>query len=283
MLGPTQEQKDKARAMRGAGIPDTRIADEMNVDRTTIIRWLGPRGKPTPKPGKPDPLPTQPDDWPDDWTPQTLLDAGFDADRATQVFLVAQQGTPWVRRFLKRRIDINIAELGKPSEARLPNDSTGKQWRDALAGLPVLAEWLGCPEAAKLADLIRDRQPFTVGLEPTPADSGVVDRFIRRPARNARRVRQDTNRLVSARKGFGSAARSHVNAIKQRVGEIAYESALGLDANDRLPYAALTALIDRLAMVDNTWRPDGSADLWRTFLQIFKHEPVNGGRSADGK
>lgn len=265
------EDREIARRLREYGLPDAKIARHLARNPATIFRWLGSRRNalsPQPAKERGHVSPAWPTErsWPGDWTVDHLIRQGIPPDRAAQLLFVAEAGTRWIQWFLVERVNLVGAEA-----KGLPDETGGPNWLDAIAGLPVLAQWLRCPEAAQLASLIVAKRPYYTDV----ATPGAAVRAAVSPRRSAE--------MASRRMAYASAARPLVKAIRDRTRRLAYETALGLDADDRLPMAALNELLGRLPMVDRRlnlafWRGSGIVRiaLWRVFVQIFKHEPANG-------
>ena len=280
---------ERALAMREAGMTDRAIAAELGTSARTISRALGPRrqwqrgmqrrtGRSGKRHGKRWPADRE---WPADQDVEYLVSkAGFDREHAEHAMFVVQaarnRGNVWVPWFMHLGVGINVDELAKPDAERLPDDAAGVAWRDALAGLRVLAKWLPCAEAGQLADLIREAQPYTLGI---PRRSVNVPKLIWRTAKGVRR-------LVEARPSYAKASTPFVKAIQRRVEALAYDMALAVPIefpaeNGSGPYAALAELLRRLPMVDTAkvvgksrGHPHG---LWQVFIGIFRFDPPTGG------
>ena len=271
------EAQEYAHRLREAGVTDVAIAKEMGISARTLNRTLGPRRVQSAKAAKASnrkvrEWPTE-REWPAEWSADHLVASRVrDRDTAERVLFVVlgaqRQGNRWVPWFLTERFRIDYAELTKPEVGRLPFDLMGVAWRDLLAGLPVLREWLRCPEATQLRDLVREWQPFTLG----------VPRSSRNPLRMLKLAADDARRLADARRGYASASRSAVSAIRRAAELMAYETAIGVDSNDRGgPHAALAELLRRLPMVDRPGLrgliPKRRPALSQVFINIFRFEP----------
>ena len=101
--------------------------------------------------------------WPD-WSVEDLTDLpGFRADlwevNIGLIHAAERQNNVYVPWFFR-----NLVELARRQD--MPDGSL--PWSVAIAGLPVLAEWLDCPPCEELASLIEKHQPW-VGKEERSA------------------------------------------------------------------------------------------------------------------
>lgn len=158
-----RDLEPKVRELRSQGKTYLEIEGLLGINEKTVRRWL--QGAPVPVPEMPLDAPEGAiegleREWPKEWTIDTLEDLpGFNRDRdrwevSLVIIEVAQrQGNTLVPWYFKR-----IVETSRRCPKTLPPKAL--PWIDAIAGLPVLAEWLGTPECVDLADLIEQHKPW---------------------------------------------------------------------------------------------------------------------------
>ena len=159
--------KEKVRQLRAQGVsyPEIREQLELPADMAdkladrTMIRWAKASG-PTPLPVQEDTL-SPLDAWPAErqcpgWTVDDLTDLpGFRSDLwAVNIELIhasERQRNVYVPWFFR-----NLIELARRRD--MPDGSL--PWSVAIAGLPVLDDWLNCPPCTELAELAEKHQPW---------------------------------------------------------------------------------------------------------------------------
>lgn len=154
---------EKARHLRAQGKTQHEIANELQVSERSVQRWLTSKAGPeSPQPHPSGATPAWPEErrWPG-WTAQRLQEmAGWTARQAEEnLTLIAQAerlGQPHLVWFFKR-----MAETANEYRARGPDvPRRTSEWLIALAGLPVLADWMQSPECDALALAIADSRPW---------------------------------------------------------------------------------------------------------------------------
>ncbi len=219
-------------------------------------------------------------EWPSEWTADYLVELGVRRrDAAERVLAMvrsaSKENNPWMPWFLRERIQLDLVEMEKSRREQLPNDRVYVAWRDLLAGLPVLAEWLSAPEALELHRLVARKQPFRKGATLKSGSAvGKLAGTVKSLPGNA----AGGARLLYVKRSYGSAARPLVAAMRQRVEEAAVNADVYLYTEDLPgPYNTLVELLDRLPMVD-------SAQIWgksrqhfyplsQVFTGIFRFQP----------
>ena len=270
------EGRAGAMAMREAGMTDKAIAAKLNVSAKTIRRLLGSRrGWQREMRGRREAVGEQAQadwpaerEWPETRTREWLIEtAGWHPEAAERTFRAVQEaqrrGNRWLPWYFRSAVELALEEAKKDKEIRLPNDSNGRAWRDLLSGLPVLEVWLGgAPEVGELRQLVLDYAPYI----PTWGRWRPVKHIIGNITRGAQR------------RQYAGAARPHVEALKRRVDGLALESHLLLPLDDPGPFRALSAIVERLPMVDlGPWRYDGRpTSLWQLFARVFSFNPLGG-------
>jgi hypothetical protein len=151
--------EDKARQLRAEGHTYPAIADELGVNEKTVRRWLGGPGE---RALAKDPLPGWPADrlWPN-WSAEELgIKIGWTGAQAAEeeatVRIAQEMGNlhyPW---YIRRIVE--LAERYGASHRLV--DQKKDPWVLAIAGLPVLSDWLSCPECDQLATLIERYEPW---------------------------------------------------------------------------------------------------------------------------
>ena len=272
---------EQARTMRRQGLSDVEIARRLNVNRVTLNRRLGPRRKA--REGDRETMgnaseqqveavwPTD-REWPETWTREWLIEtAKWHPEAAERTFRAVQeaqrQGNRWLPWYFRSAVELAMAEAVKDKEVQVPHDPNGRAWRDLLAGLPVLETWLGgskgAPEVAELRQLVLDCAPYI----PVWGRFKPVQHIVGNITRGAQR------------REYAGAARPHVQALRRRVDGLALESHLLLPLDAAGPFRALSAIVERLPMVDlGPWRYDGRpTSLWQLFARVFSFDPPRGG------
>jgi transcriptional regulator with XRE-family HTH domain len=157
--------ESQARQRKAKGQSYQEIADALNLNERTIRRWSKNWGNT--KTGQMVRvveaesyviLDTSEREWPN-WTvddlAEILPERGFRPDlwevNIELVHAAERQGNEYVPWFFR-----NLIELARRRD--MPDGSLA--WSVAIAGLPVLAEWLNCPPCVELGEFVENLEPW---------------------------------------------------------------------------------------------------------------------------
>ena len=147
---------------------------------------------------------------------------------------------PW---YFRRMVEIT-REYGGGSSKITP-------WQFAIAGLPVLAEWLSVPECTDLANLIRETEPWQGGRGPR------------------RRYEKEAQELIT--KIEHGVVRTIMNRPQSVDPRVSIQTLLQI-------LLKWSPMFDRLPLTARFILPGkGPHKLGALFLNIFRHRPRNGG------
>ncbi|MFH1140396.1 MAG: helix-turn-helix domain-containing protein [Chloroflexota bacterium] len=155
------EEITTARRLRAQGLLLKDIADRMSVSERTIRRWVHDVPLPEAAPHGPSHFPVADDrQWPKDWAVDTLTDLqGFDEvvwqGNLGLIELAQRRGNEYIPWYFRRVVETFRRYQSAPQKA--------EPWIYAMAGLPLLAEWLGVPECQALAQVIEKHEPWGGG------------------------------------------------------------------------------------------------------------------------
>jgi hypothetical protein len=157
---------ERAKQLHAQGFTYKQIGDHPDILRSerTIYRWLSGDVRPRRQRRVID---RTKDSWPD-WSLDDLADihrgdpnnrAAWESNLAL-ISTARAQGRTYIPRFFRSLVEVTRESSGDPP----PLD-----WLLAIAGLPILGEWLGIGERAnEIASLIREHRPWT-GRNPLRA------------------------------------------------------------------------------------------------------------------
>jgi len=215
------KREPRAKLMLKEGIPVTKIAEFLEVNRKTLQRWMKEWSPEELKKGVPNNPASNPRMWPG-WTIDDLTDLP-DFDKPTweqnliQIEMAVKDNnrlTPW---FFRRLI-----EFGKAN----PEYPDGQlDWALAVAGLPPIGEWLGDDgSCAELADVIEEYKPWEWRRITLDRDkvTGLARRTYLKATKELSEGIRDRIRIVSAQQSELNPdswfrAGSHIAAFHERI------------------------------------------------------------------
>ncbi|MSQ35346.1 MAG: hypothetical protein EXR57_05980 [Dehalococcoidia bacterium] len=248
--------------MRGAGLADAEIARRLNVDRSTIYRWLGARRAAQQLRETGPALKAWPSEreWPETWAEDKLREIGLGPTSADFTWLVIQAARAaekrWVVWFHRRYVE--VYDRASHGATRNEQALTLSPFLHAVAGLPVLAAWLNEPACDDLEGLCWTFSPWTARLAKE-------QRF--------KFFKRSVPEFVRNRIAYSSAARPATYAISRAIYRRALETGF---TNTPPDYgSALAAFHKRVPMFDvgNPTPYIQDSDLGRILTTIFTSEP----------
>jgi len=240
------ELMPEAIRLREVGETYAKIAEKLGVTEKTVYRWL--TGVKSP----PKRTVSHEREWPINWTLDSLSDLpGFHRSawegNLVIIEIAQKQGNVFLPWYYRRLVEV-AREFGDVPSRVYP-------WQFAIAGLPILAEWLTVPECMELATLIEERKPW-----------------------NGRRFGSRT-----VRKDYAKAAAPLVTKIEHGIVKVVMDPPQSLDNMLTIPLlmrllSAWMPMFDSPPLQARLLLP-GKADhkLGNLLLHIFRHKPKNGG------
>lgn len=158
---PRRSDPEKQRAateLRKQGLLLKDISERIGVPERTVRRWVRPVQLPPREGGV---LEAPERQWPAAWTIDSLSDlpgfklAAWEGNMGL-IEIAERRGNEYVPWFFRRLVETGRHYQTAPAKAT--------PWLYAIAGLPVLAEWLTVPECESLAQVIAKHEPWNGGL-----------------------------------------------------------------------------------------------------------------------
>jgi len=158
MRNTANKQAEARRLRLEEGMPYPEIAGRVGVTERTVIRWSKIWGQPTGLPTSQSGVPQTESEnrWPGSWTADDLIDLPDFRRELWEANLNMVRDAEALGNYRVGWFFKNLVEFAR--RQGMPDGSL--DWSVAIAGLPVLAEWLDCPPCIELAEMAERLHPW---------------------------------------------------------------------------------------------------------------------------
>lgn len=270
-------QIEEAQQLRNQGLTNMQIGESLGVSTKTIQRALGPKQRKQ--------LAERIDEWPVDrlwpksWNAKRFRDSGL-GDEAAEVHWAIVQGAvhsnnQWLQWFERSWIELRDELMDESLLISTDPKEPAANWFDALAGLPVLCEWLGGSRAcAEIKAAAMEYRPW-VSSPRTRKAAEIKPKGVGKLL--AKTLQHDPE--VRSRIGFRSAVRTQTQELTRLINKqqlmravtMPQESTPGLS-----PVFVLNGLLERIPMFDMHPKRSSYAKfgIWQMYVGLFSFEPI---------